>query len=117
MHAVGIHEPRHNLRVGSHVGRRDVPFGADHMQNLGRVAAGQGLKLMTAKNRGVTANSALGPPERKPQQAALPGHHHGQGAHLAQVDLRVKANTTLRRPHRESVLNTITIEGLYRAVR
>ena len=45
VHAVGVHDPRHHLLVGVHVRRRHVLLGADGVDDLGDVAAGQRFEL------------------------------------------------------------------------
>src|SRR5258708_22985951 len=40
MHGDGVHDPGHDLRVGTHVRRRDVLFRTDEDRYLGGVAAG-----------------------------------------------------------------------------
>ena len=45
VHAVGVHHPRHDLIVGVDVRRRHVFLGTDGVDDLGDVAAGEGLEL------------------------------------------------------------------------
>ena len=46
VHRKRVHDPRHRLRVGAHVGRGDVAVGADEDRDLGREAAGHVLELV-----------------------------------------------------------------------
>ena len=41
VHGVGVHEPRHDLLVGVHVGRRHVLVGSDRVDDFRRVAPGE----------------------------------------------------------------------------
>ena len=61
-HAVGVHDPGHDLRVGAHVRRRDVFVRADEDADLGGEASCQALQLAVAESFGSTITPPLAPP-------------------------------------------------------
>src|SRR5207253_781065 len=59
VHRVRVHHPRHDLRVGVHVGRGNVALRPDDDADLRGVAAGEPLELLARELLGVDANTAL----------------------------------------------------------
>ena len=113
---VGVHEPRHDLLVGPQVGGGDVCLRPDHVDDLHREPAGDPLQLGPGETHRVDPHPALGAPERDSHDGALPGHQHGQGRHLAQVDVRGIADAALGRAHGGEMLNPISEQGLHLGV-
>ena len=102
--------------VGVHVGGGDVALRADEERDLGGVAAGQALQLGLRHLLGVADHAALGAAEGDVDHGALPGHPHGQGAHLVQGDVGVVADAALGRAAADVVLHAVAGEDLHRAV-
>ena len=69
-----------------------------------------------AERAGVTRDAALGAAEGHVDEGALPGHPHGQGAHVIEVRPRVEAKAALGRPARRAVLDAVAGEDLDAAV-
>ncbi len=116
VHAVGVHDPRHDLIVGVDVGRRDVLVRADGVDDLGDVAARQRLELAARHARGIADDAALAAAEGHVRDGALPGHPGGQRRDFVERDVRVIADAALGRPERDVVLHAIAGEDLDLAV-
>ena len=87
VHGVGVHDPGHRLLVGVHVGRGNILFRADELDDLGCVAARHALQFALAHLFGIADDAALGAAERNIHDRALPGHPAGQRAHFVQRDI------------------------------
>jgi hypothetical protein len=72
VHRVGVHHPRHDLIVGVDVGRGDVLLGADRVDDLGDVAAGQRFELA----RDILVGSQMTPPLPPPNGMCATAHFH-----------------------------------------
>ena len=116
VHAVGVHDPRHDLIVGVDVGRRDVFLGADRVDDLRDVAAGERLELAAGHARGVADDAALAAAERDVGDRALPRHPGGERRDFVEADVGVVANAALGRPERDVVLHAIAGEDFDLAV-
>ena len=110
---VGVHEPGHFLLAGRHVGSRDVAFGPDHRNQLGRIAARDALALPGAELVGRAAHAALGAAVRETEEGAFPGHPHRQRGALTERDVRGEADSAFGRAHREGVLDAVAGERLH----
>ena len=97
MHGIGVHDPGHDLGVGTHVGRGDVAFRADEEADLGGIAPGQPLQFAAAQLAGVDDHAALGAAVGQVHQRAFPRHPHGQRAAFVQRHLGVIADAALGR--------------------
>ena len=111
VHRVGVHEPRHDLRGGADVGRRDILIGPDDLDQFGGVAAGDALEFGGGKLVGIARHPALGAAVRQVDRRALPGHPEGQGRYFVQGHPGMVADAALGRPAGEAVLNAIP--GIY----
>ena len=98
VHRVGVEDPRHHLRVGADVGRRNVLLRPDLVDDLRRVAAREPLELPGGEHLRVADHAALRAAEREAHQRAFPGHPHREGLDLVVGDVRVVADAALRRP-------------------
>ena len=116
VHAVGVHDPRHDLVVGVDVGRRDVLLGADRVDDLGDVAARQRLELAARHPRRVADDAALAAAERHVRDGALPRHPGGQRRDFVERDVGVIADAALGRAERDVVLHAVAGEDLDLAV-
>ncbi len=116
MHGDGVHDPGHDLRVGTHVRRRDVLFRTDEDRYLGGVAAGKVLELVWRQLAGVAGDSPLGSAVRQPDCRALPRHQHGQRLHEVEVDGGVVADAALSRTSADVVLDAPAGEHMDRPV-
>jgi hypothetical protein len=116
VHAVGVHDPGHDLGVGVDVGRGDVLVGADGIDDLGDVAARQRLQLAPRHPRRVADDAALAAAERHLRDRALPRHPRRQRRDLVERDVRVIADAPLGRAERDVVLHAVAGEHLDLAV-
>ena len=109
-HAVGVHDPRHGLRVGVHIGRGDVLVGADQRRDLVGIAAGETFQFIPRQVLGIAANAALGAAEGYVHQRALPRHPRRQGRYFVEGDVGVIADSTFARSADVAVLHAVGIE-------
>ena len=116
VHGVGVHDPGHGLLVGAHVGRGNVFFRPDELDQLGGVAAGHALQLALGHLLGVADDAALGAAEGDVDHRALPGHPGGQGADFVERDVGRVADAALARAARDGVLDAVAGEDFDAAV-
>ena len=116
VHAVGVHHPRHDLIVGVDVGRRDVLFGADRVDDLRDVPPRQRLELAARHPRRIADDPSLAAAERHVRHRALPGHPRGERGDLVERNVRVIADPALRRTERDVVLHAVSGEHFDLAV-
>ena len=112
VHGVGVHDPRHDLLVRVDVRRGHVLVGADGIDDLGHVAAGERLELAPRHARRVADHAALAAAERDVGDRALPGHPRGERRHLVERHVGMKADAALRRAERDVVLHAVPGEHL-----
>jgi hypothetical protein len=110
VHRVGVHHPRHDLRVGVHVGRRDVLLRADDDADLAGVAARQPLQLLQRQLLRVDADAALGAAEGQVDGGVLDAHPGRQRHHLFQRHVGVVAHAALAGAARQAVLHAVALE-------
>src|ERR1019366_853329 len=115
-HAVGVHDPRHGLRVGIYVGRGDVLVGHDQRRDLIGIAASEAFQFIPRQALGIAADTALGAPEGYVHQGALPRHPGGQGRHFVEGDAGVIADSAFARSADVTVLHAVGIEDTDGAV-
>src|SRR5664279_1715224 len=115
-HAVGVHDPRHGLRVGIYVGRGDVLVGPDQRRDLIGIAASEPLQFIPRQTLGIAADTALGAPEGYVYQGALPRHPGSQGRHFVEGDAGMIADSTFVRSAYVAVLHAVGIEDADGAV-
>ncbi len=116
VHGERVHDPRHDLRVGVDVGRRNIHLGADHPGDLSGVAAREPLQLGHRELRRIEDDAALAAAEGDVHHGALPRHPHRQRPHLVERDMLVVADAALGRAAIGVVLHTIAGEDLNGAV-
>ncbi len=116
LHRVRVHHPRHRLLVRRHVRRRNVLLRPDEAHQLGREAARDARQLVLGELARIAADAALRAAVRQPQQRAFPGHPHGKGSALAQVDGVVVADAALRRAEHRGMPDPVRRERAVRAV-
>ena len=56
---VGIHDPRHDLFIRSHIRSGHIDIGANEVKNFSREASGHGLKLVARELRRIASDAAL----------------------------------------------------------
>ena len=116
MHGVGVHHPGHDLGIGVDVRGRDVLLGTDEDPELGREPSRQPFQLTLGQLLGVDSHAALAATERDTHHGALPGHPHGEGLDLVQVDVLVVPEATLGGAAHDVVMHPIAREDAHRAV-
>ncbi len=110
MHGIGVHEPRHHLLVGAHVGRHHVDVRADERDQLLHVAPRHHLQLAPRERLRVDADAALGAAVRQAGDRALPAHPDRQRRDLAEIDIGGKARAALGRSERQVMLHAVAFE-------
>ena len=108
--AVGVHHPRHGLRIRVHVGSRDVAVHAEDVADHLRVAAGQLLQLGLAHHVRLALDPALRAAEREVGDRRLPRHQRRKSAHLVDVGRGVVADAALVRTASTVVLDAVAVE-------
>ena len=98
VHGVGVHHPGHGLLVGVDVGRGNVFFRPDELDQLRGVAAGHALQFALRHLVRIADDAALGAAEGNVDHGALPGHPAGQGAHFVEGDVGRVADAAFRGP-------------------
>src|SRR6202789_3324537 len=116
VHGVAVHDPGHGLLVGVHVGRGDVFFRADELDERGSVAAGHALELALGHVLWVADDAALGSAEGDVDDGALPGHPGGEGADFVERDVGRVADAAFGGAARDGVLDAIAGEDFDAAV-
>src|SRR5665213_1826828 len=116
MHGVGIHNPRHGLLIGTHIGRRNILFGADELYQFGGVAPSHPLQLSLRHLSRIADDAALRPAEGNIHDSALPSHPTGQRSYLVERNIRRIAHTTLAGAPCNGMLNTIAGKDLNRTI-
>src|ERR1035441_1962552 len=111
VHAVGVHDPRHDLRRGIDVGRRDVLFRTDERQDGRRISPGHAFQFTHRHFFRVAGHAALAAAEGNIHHGALPRHPRGQRFHLIHGYVGVVAYAALGRTARGAVLHTVAFEA------
>ena len=109
-HAVGVHNPRHDLRIGTHVRRGHIFIGADEQPDLGGEPPCHALELAGAQSARVDDNATFRAAVRQAGDSALPRHPHGERAHFIERDVLAVAQAALHRPARFVVMHAIAGE-------
>jgi hypothetical protein len=110
VHRVGVHHPRHDLRVGIHVRRGNIGVRADDDADLAGVAARDLLEFLQRELLRVDADAALGAAVRQVDGRGLDGHPGRQRHHFFQRDVGVEAHATLARAAAHVVLHAVALE-------
>ena len=84
VHGVGVHDPRHGLLVGVHVGRGHILLRPDELDDLRGVPARHALQFALAHLLRVADHAALGAAKGDVHHRAFPRHPTGQRAHFVQ---------------------------------
>ena len=116
VHAVGVHDPRHDLIVGVDVGRRHVLLRPDGVDDFGDVTARQRLQLAPRHARRIADDAALAAAERDVRDGAFPRHPRRQRRHFVERHARVISDAALRRAERDVVLDAVPGEDFDLAV-
>ena len=110
VHGIGVHEPRHHLLVGAHVGRHHVGVRTDERDHLLHVAARQVLQLVPRQRARIDRDAALGAAIGQAGQRAFPAHPDRQRRDLADIDAEREARAALGRAERQVVLHAIALD-------
>jgi hypothetical protein len=105
VHGIGIHDPGHGLFVGVYVGRGDVLFRTDELEEFGGVAARHALQFALRHFVRIANDAALGAAEGNVHHRALPRHPARQRAHFVEVHVGCVAQSALGRAARNRVLH------------
>src|SRR5689334_17204920 len=112
VHRIGVHNPRHGLLVGVHIGSRHVLLRSDEVEQLGRVTARHPLDLAHGHLLRVADDAALGAAEWNVDHGALPSHPGRQSAHLVDIHVRRVTDAALGWTARKVVLHAKAFEDL-----
>ena len=102
-HAVGVHEPAHDLLVRPDVGGEDVQVRLDEPGQIRQVLAGDALQLPHRVERRVAVHRPVGAAEGDPQQRAAVGRPEGEGLDGLRGESRPELDPSHRRPPRRGV--------------
>src|SRR5439155_27078315 len=92
---------------GVDVGRRNVLFRADRVDDLGDVAAGQRFDLALGHLRRVADDPAFATTERNVRDGALPRHPGRERGHFIERHAGVIPDAAFRRAERDVVLHAV----------
>ena len=107
MHAVGVHDPRHQLIIGVDVGRGHILFWTDRIDDLCDIPPRQRLKLASRHPRRIAHDPSLAAAEWDVRDGALPRHPRRERGHLVERHAGLIANAALSRPERNVVLDGV----------
>ena len=113
---VGVHRPRHDLRVRSHVGGGDVVVWPDIGPQGVDEAPRDALDLRARRGAGIELDAAFGSAKRQAHQRALPGHQRRERLQLVERGLLVVAKPPLVGPEYVRVLDAVALEEAVAAV-
>ena len=86
VHRIGVHEPRHDLLIGAHIGRHHIGMRTDERDHLLHISARQVLQLAARQRTRINRDAALRTAIGKTGQCAFPAHPDRQRRHLANID-------------------------------
>ena len=109
-HGNRVHDPRHRLRVGVNIRRRNIPIGPDDRSNLESIASGEPFEFVLRQTLWIANHASLAAAVRDVDGGALPGHPRRQGLHLIEGYVWVIANAALGRAARDVVLHAIAFK-------
>ena len=104
-HAVGVHDPSHDLRIGVNIRRGNVFVRPDQRRNLVCVAPRQPFKFVVRELVRVANNAAFCASEWDVDDGAFPGHPCCEGPYFVERDVGMIANAALARPTRAVMLH------------
>ncbi len=116
VHGVGVHDPSHGLLVGAHIGRGNILFRADELDEFGGVAASHALELALGHFFGVADDAAFGAAEGDVNDSTLPGHPGSECADFVEGDVRGIADAAFGRAAGDGVLDAVAGKDLDGAV-
>ena len=116
MHGVGVHNPGHGLFVGVDIGRGDVAFRSDEIDDFGGVAAGDFFEFGVREDVRIADYTALAAAEGDIRDRAFPGHPGCQSADFIQGHVGSKTDAALGRPAGHRVLHPVAGEDFQAAV-
>ena len=111
LHGNGIHDPRHNLAIGTNVWCWDIRSFTQNDANFGRISSGELLNFAQTQLFSIDFNRALSSTIRNINNGALPRHPHRKRCSFMNVNINVIPNPTLRWSSRRVVLDSITLEA------
>ena len=111
-HRDRVHQPRHHIRVGVDVRRRNIAVWADHRSDAHRVPASQMLELDHRESRRVDLDTALRAAEGDVGDGGLPRHLGCECLEEVERHFTMVANAALGRAACIVVLHTETTEHL-----
>ena len=104
-HGVGIHDPRHRLRIGVHVRRWNILVRSDQRQNFASEPARHPFQFALGHALRIADDAALCSAERHVHHRRLPGHPRRQRFHFIQRNVGMIANAAFAWPARNVVLH------------
>ena len=111
-HAVGIHHPAHNNRIGAYIRSRDILFRPNKGSNGCRVSSGDCPDFIFRQLIGVADNAALAAAVRNIHHCALECHPGCQGPDLVRIYRGMETHSALGRSAGCGVLHPVSLKYL-----
>ena len=116
VHGIGIHDPRHGLLVGVHVGSGNIFFRPDEFEQLSGVAARHTFEFAARHFLGIADDAALGSAKWNVDDSALPRHPAGECADFVESNVRAIADAAFGRSASDGMLDTVAGENFQLAI-
>ncbi len=116
MHGIGVHDPRHGLLVGAHVGSHHVHLRPDERNHFLREPAREPFDFVARHFGGIAGDAALGAAVGQTGERAFPAHPHRQRGDLAKGHVGMIPQSAFGGTEREMMLHPVAGEDLDGAV-
>ena len=115
-HAVGIHDPCHDLTICINIRSRDILIRSDDRKDTGCITTSQTDQLSSGKLGGVNFNTTLGAAVRDIYNRTFKGHPCCKCLYLVHVGILMVTDAALARSTCAGMLNTVSLEYFNRTV-
>jgi hypothetical protein len=115
-HAVGVHDPGHDLGIRPHIGRGNIGVRADQGDQFSGITAGETFEFALTERARVNDDPALRAAEGDVGKRTFPGHPHGKGADFIEIDGGAVAQAAFGRAENRAVMDTVAREHFDTAI-
>ena len=112
LHGHGVHDPRHDLSVGTDIGRGNVASLTEHCADFGDKTPSQLFQFPLGELLDVDLDRTFGAAIRNVRYRAFPCHPHRPRGGFVDIYIRVISEPAFRGPPRCVVLNSTALENL-----